>query len=326
MEDDMQARTIGRAPALTEIGFGAAQIGNLYREVDDDSARAAVDAAWDAGIRYFDTAPHYGLGLSERRLGRALASRPRADFVLSTKVGRLLVDNPGGADRLDDDGFVVPATTRRQWDFSRDGILRSVEASLHRLGVDRIDIAYLHDPDEHWEAASTTGVAALVELRDQGVVGAIGAGMNQAGMLADFIERRDVDVVMVAGRYTLLDPSAADRLLPLAAERSVAVVAAAVYNSGLLSAARPPADARYDYAAAPRELWERAHAIADAAEAAGVSLPAAAIAYPLRQPGIASVVVGLRTAAQVASTIERYEAVVPPELWEHLVAKELIRA
>ena len=246
--------------------------------------------------------------------------------MLSTKVGRLLVDNPGGASRPDDEGFVVPAALRRQWDFSRDGILRSLEASLDRLGLDRIDIAYLHDPDDNWEAASTTGAGALIELREQGVLGAIGAGMNQAGMLADFVERCDIDIVMVAGRYTLLDDAAADRLLPAAAERSVAVVAAAIYNSGLLSSARPAADAKYDYAAAPADLIERAHAIADVAERHGVDLPSAAIAYPLRRSEITSVVVGLRTAAQVESTLKRYRTRMPDALWHELVADGLVPA
>lgn len=320
----MRTRSTPRVPALTEIGFGGAQIGNLHRAIRDDTARAAVDAAWDAGIRYFDTAPHYGLGLSERRLGAALRERARSEYVISTKVGRLLVDAPESADRLDDDGFAVPATLRRQWDFSRDGIRRSVEQSLERLGLDSIDIAYLHDPDAHWDAASTTGVAALAELRDEGVIGAFGAGMNQAAMLADFVERCDVDIVMVAGRYTLLDDAAADRLLPLAAERGVAVVAAAVYNSGLLSAPRPPADARYDYAAAPRQLTRRAHEIADVAERHGADLPSAAVAWPLRRPEVTSVVVGMRTSEHVESTVARYRADIPPAMWEELEGRGLV--
>lgn len=323
-EDAMRTRTTSRVPTLTEVGFGGSQVGNLYRQVDEATARAAIDAAWDAGVRYFDTAPHYGLGLSERRLGDALRCYPRDEYVLSTKVGRLLVDDPDGASRWDDQGFAVPATQRRHWDFSRDGILRSVEASLNRLGLDRIDIAYLHDPDDHWEAASTTGVRTLIELREQGVLGAIGAGMNQVDMLADFVERCDLDIVMVAGRYTLLDDAAADRLLPLAADRSVGVVAAAVYNSGLLSKLRPAADAKYDYADAPSDLIQRAHAIADVAERYGVDLPSAAVAYPLRRPEVTSVVVGVRTAAQVESTVTRYRTRMPDALWTELVVDGLI--
>ena len=219
---------------LTSVGVGGAQFGNLFRETTDDETAAAIDAAWERGIRYFDTAPHYGLGLSERRMGAALRSRPRDEYVLSTKAGRLLVDNPEGEGQLDDDGFIVPATTKRVWDFSRDGVRRSIHESLERLGVDRIDIAYLHDPDAHWDAASTTGIEALRELRDEGVIGAIGVGMNQAEMPAAFIRECDIDVVMLAGRYTLLDRTAERELLPLAVEHDVAIVAAGVYNSGLL--------------------------------------------------------------------------------------------
>ncbi|MFE7843622.1 aldo/keto reductase [Microbacterium sp. NPDC057407] len=320
----MHTRRTGRAPATTEIGLGAAQLGNLYREVDDDAATATVDAAWDAGIRYFDTAPHYGLGLSETRLGAALSTRPRDDYVLSTKVGRLLVEDPGGRAMADDDGFAVTTTLRRRWDFSRDGILRSVESSLQRLQTDRLDIAYLHDPDEHWDAASTTGIEALVELRDQGVITAIGAGMNQSAMLTEFVRRCDVDITMVAGRYTLLDQSAADDLLPIAADRGVAVVAAAIYNSGLLSADRPREGARYDYSDAPADLVARAHAIADVCERHGTTLPAAAIAYPLRSSVVTSVVIGMRGPGQVASTLERYGAAPPDALWADLEARHLL--
>ena len=264
MTPALRTRALRTGTPLTELGFGAAQLGNLFRETTDAASNAAVEAALGDGLRYFDTAPHYGLGLSERRLGAALASTPRDAVVLSSKVGRLLVDSPETADRLDDDGFVVPASTRRVWDFSRDGILRSVESSLARLGTDRLDIAYLHDPDDHWEAASTTGIAALTELRDQGVVRNIGAGMNQAAMLAEFVRRCDVDVVMVAGRFTLLDSSALDELLPLAAERGVGVVAAAVYNSGLLSSETVDPSAHFDYGTAPRSVVDRAARIADA--------------------------------------------------------------
>src|ERR1035437_8591515 len=188
-----------RDVGLPELGLGAAQLDNLYRETTEEGAAGALDAAWRAGIRYFDTAPHYGLGLSERRLGRLLGDRRRDEFVISTKVGRLLVPNPDGVGR-DTEGFDVPATTRRVRDFSRDGVLRSVEESLSRLGLDRVDILYLHDPDENWEQASKEAVPALVELRDQGVIGAFGVGMNQAEMPARFIRECDIDLVMQIGR------------------------------------------------------------------------------------------------------------------------------
>ncbi|WUJ67804.1 aldo/keto reductase [Kribbella soli] len=301
---------------LTELGLGAAQFGNLFEETTDQQATGAVTAALEEGIRYFDTAPHYGLGLSERRLGQALDGA--AGVLVSSKVGRLLVASPETADRLDDDGFVVPATTKRVWDFSRDGILRSVEQSLERLGTDRLDIAYLHDPDDHWETAATSGIAALVELREQGVVGAIGAGMNQAAMLAEFVRRTDVDVVMVAGRLTLLDHSALDELLPIAQERGVGVVAAAVYNSGLLSTATVDSTAYYDYGRAPQAVIDRASRVAEICDRHGVSLPAAAIQYPLRHPAVASVVTGMRTAEHVRSTANRYRQDIPDSLWDEL--------
>ncbi|MGO4533332.1 aldo/keto reductase [Leifsonia sp. 2MCAF36] len=319
----LPTRPLRNGNAVTELGFGAAQLGNLFRETTDEASQQAVSAALDGGLRYFDTAPHYGLGLSEARLGRALRETPRQDIVLSSKVGRLLVDSPETADRLDDDGFVVPAATRRVWDFSRDGILRSVEESLSRLGTDRLDIAYLHDPDEHWDSASTTGIGTLVELRDQGVVGAIGAGMNQSAMLTEFVRRTDVDVVMVAGRFTLLDPSALDDLLPLAAERGVGVVAAAVYNSGLLSTEKVDRAAHFDYGTAPAAVIDRAVRIAEVCARHGVSLPAAAIQYPLRHSAVVSVVTGMRTADHARSTVARYRAEIPEALWEELAATGL---
>lgn len=310
---------------VTRLGLGVAQFGNMHRVTSDEESEEAVNAAWDSGIRYFDTAPHYGLGLSERRLGRALATYPRDAFAVSTKVGRLLEPSPETADQLDPEGFVVPATVRRRWDFSRDGILRSVESSLERLGLDRLDIVYLHDPDAHWDAASTTGVDALIELREQGVVRAIGAGMNQSAMLAEFVRRTDIDVVMVAGRHTLLDHTADDVLLPLAFERGVDIVAAGVYNSGLLSSAVVADDAHFDYAPAPRALIDRARALADVAAQHGIELPDAAVQYPLRDPAVASVVVGSRTAAHVRSSVERASVEIPEVFWSELADMEQLR-
>ncbi|MFJ8941145.1 aldo/keto reductase [Streptomyces sp. NPDC102365] len=320
----MPLRSLRTGHRLTELGLGAAQFGNLFTETTDDESCRAVRTAMDEGIRHLDTAPHYGLGLSERRLGGALRATRRQGVVLSSKVGRLLVDSPDTADRLDNDGFLVPASMRRVWDFSRDGIFRSVEESLARLGTDRLDIAYLHDPDDHWESASSSGITALTELRDQGVVGAIGAGMNQAAMLTDFVRRTDIDVVMLAGRFTLLDQSALDDLLPTAHERGVGVVAAAVYNSGLLSTTVVDGSAYYDYGAAPGSVVERAARIAAVCERHGVELPAAAIHYPLRHPAVTSVVTGMRTAEHVRSNVARYRAVIPEALWEELHVTGLV--
>ncbi|BCJ56936.1 aldo/keto reductase [Micromonospora endophytica] len=321
-----QRRELARRPTvrLTELGFGASQGGNLHRVTTDDEFTAAVDTAWQGGVRYFDTAPHYGLGLSERRLGAALRHRPREEYVVSTKVGRLLVPSPEDAHRRDAEGFDVPATHRRVWDFSRDGVLRSVEASLDRTGLDRLDIAYLHDPDHHWEQAVSQAVPALIELRDQGVVGAIGAGMNQSAMLARFVQETDIDVVMCAGRYTLLEQGAADDLLPAAEGRGVGVVIAGVYNSGLLSRDRPPADASYNYQQAPPELIERARRIAEVCETYGVTLPQAALAYVRRHPAVISTVVGVRNGTQMAEALRRSAAAVPDELWAALASAGLL--
>ncbi|MFI7550928.1 aldo/keto reductase [Micromonospora sediminimaris] len=322
----MRTHVLPRRPAigLTELGFGAAQGGNLYRATTDEEFVAAVDTAWAAGVRYFDTAPHYGLGLSERRLGSALRHRPRDEYVVSTKVGRLLVPSPQNAHLRDSEGFDVAASHRRVWDFSRDGVRRSIEASLARTGLDRIDIAYLHDPDDHWEQAATEAVPALVELRDQGVVGAIGAGMNQSAMLARFVRETDVDVMMCAGRYTLLEQGAATDLLPLAESRGVGVVIAGVYNSGLLSRDHPPADALYNYQQAPPELIERARRIAEVCDAHGVTLPQAALAFVRRHPAVVSTVVGVRNGTQMTETVRRSATVVPDELWRSLAATGLL--
>ncbi|WP_433224032.1 aldo/keto reductase [Dactylosporangium sp. CS-047395] len=309
---------------LTALGFGAAQGGNLYHATSDEMFAAAVDAAWDAGIRYFDTAPHYGLGLSELRLGAALRDRPRRSYLVSTKVGRLLEPSPGTARRRDPEGFDVPASHRRIWDFSRDGVRRSLEASLRRCGLDRFDIVYLHDPDEHWQQAATEALPALAQLRDQGVIGAIGAGMNQAAMLARFVRETDVDLVMCAGRYTLLDQCAAHDLLPAARQHGVGVVIAGVYNSGLLAQDRPPAGAMYDYRPAAPELLRRARRIAAICAEHGVTLPEAALAFVRRHPAVVSTVVGLRSRPEVAETVRRAAVAVPDELWPALHAAGLI--
>lgn len=311
--------------ALTELGFGASVIGNLYRITPPHDASATVDAAWESGIRYFDTAPHYGLGLSERRLGAALRDRPRDAYVVSSKVGRLLVPNerPSG---VDSEGFVVRDDLRREWDFSRDGVLRSIEATLERTGLDRLDVVYLHDPDEHWRQAAEEAMPALAELRDQKVIGAIGAGMNQSAMLARFLRETAADVVMLAGRYTLLDQSALDDVLPAAQEQGKRVVAVGVFNSGLLSRERPAAGMKYDYQDAPKDVVERARAIAEVCEARGTTLPAAAIAFPLAHPTIINVTLGMRHPEQVTRNVELHRRHIPEGLWDDLRARRLIRS
>ncbi|MGO4592190.1 aldo/keto reductase [Leifsonia sp. 2TAF2] len=305
---------------LGPIGYGAAALGNLYGARPDDVWRGIVPAAWDAGIRYFDTAPHYGLGLSERRLGESLRGLPRDHYVLSTKVGRLIEPNPdyrpGDTDVAN--LFNVPATERRRVDYSRDGVLRSVEDSLARLGVDSIDLLLVHDPDEHEREALDAAFPALDELRSQGVIRAYGAGMNQSAMLTRFVRETDLDVVMCAGRYTLLDRSAAGDLLPAAQERGVQVVVAAVFNSGLLATERPLAHARFDYGEPPAHLVARTNRIADIAAPYGVTVPQLAAQFPLRHPAVSTVVLGADTPDQVSANARLRDAPIPEELWAEL--------
>ncbi|MFI6938140.1 aldo/keto reductase [Streptomyces sp. NPDC050418] len=317
-----RARLAATDVLVSRLSFGAAPIAGLFEPVGEEQAYEAVTAAWDAGIRTYDTAPHYGLGVSERRLGEVLRAQPRDSFTLSTKVGRLLVPYDGGGDDLAAGGFAVPATHRRVWDFSADGIRRSIEGSLERLGLDHIDIVYLHDPDEHEEWALREGYPALERLRAEGVVGAIGAGMNQAEMLTRFLTDTDTDVVLAAGRYTLLDQIALEALLPAAAARGRSVVAAAVYNSGIL--AEPRTGATYNYTTAPDALLTRARRIRHLAERHGTTLRAAALAFPLAHPAVASVLVGMRSAAQVRDTAEQFARPVPDDFWAELKAEGLL--
>ncbi|TDD46446.1 aldo/keto reductase [Nonomuraea terrae] len=319
----MDSKRLGHsAVEVTELGFGGGPLGGLFAPLTDDAAAEALAAAWEGGIRYFDTSPHYGIGHSERRIGEFLRQVPREQYVLSTKVGRLLLpQDPAG--RMDE-FFQVPATHRRVWDFSRDGIRRSVEDSLTRLGVDRIDLLFLHDAEEHFETALRDGYPALAELRAEGVVGAIGAGMYDTRMLTRLVREADVDAVMLSGYYTLLEQSALGDLLPACAERGVSILAASIFNSGVLATPRPGPDARFEYRPASEEVLRRAHRIADVCEAHGVTLPEAAMAFPLRHPAVAGIVVGMRSAEEARRNLAAFTRQVPERLWTDLVAAGLI--
>ncbi|MCW2910689.1 MAG: putative oxidoreductase [Actinomycetia bacterium] len=317
----MDQNPIGKTPAtVTALGFGGASAGNLYQETTDADTVTAVDQAWAGGIRYFDTAPHYGLGLSERRLGAVLRDRPRELFVISTKVGRLLEPNPwpAGSD-LAAGGFAVPDTLRRRFDFSAGGVRRSLEASLERLGLDRMDLVYVHDPDDHVDEAVAGAIPELIRMREEGLVTAVGVGMNQWQAPLRMVRETGIDLVMLAGRWTLLDRSG-QPLLDECAARGVAVVAAAPFNSGLLARAWPPDGAYFDYGPAAPEVLARARALAGVCERYGVSLPDAAVQFPLRHPAVVSVVSGMRSGEQVASTLARFATVVPDEAWTELDA------
>jgi D-threo-aldose 1-dehydrogenase len=312
--------------ALGRLGLGCAQLGNLYREVDEATAARTVAAAWDAGIRYFDTAPHYGLGLSERRLGAAVRDFPRAEYVLSTKVGRRLVPDPEGAGRRDSEGFAVPADHRRVWDFSAEGVHRSLDESLARLGLDWVDLVLIHDPEDHMAAALDEAYPALAELRAQGVVRAVAAGSKRWDVLHTFARDTDVDFVMIAGRYTLLEQPALDTLLPECERRGVGAIIAGVFNSGLLAEERPREGLPYEYVAAPSTVLDQARALAATCARHGTSLPAAAIAFAAAHPAVASVVVGAQDPDQVRRNAALAGADPPPkELWADLVAEGLLR-
>ncbi|MFF9808352.1 aldo/keto reductase [Streptomyces coeruleorubidus] len=302
---------------VSRVGLGTAPLAGLFSAVGAEQAAATLDTAWTAGIRYFDTAPHYGAGLAERRLGDFLADtgRAREEYTVSTKVGRLLVPGdaaPGDEAFHGDEGLV------RVRDYSADGVYRSLAESLERSGLDAFDIVLIHDPDDHWEEAVGGAYPALARLRAEGAVRAIGAGMNQTAMLTRFVIETDLDCVLVAGRYSLLDRSAADELLPLCAKREVGVLVGGVYNSGIL--ADPAPGATYDYAPASEGVLRRALALADRCSAHGVPLAAAALQFPLRHPAVTGVVVGARSPREMTENIAHATTAVPQALWAELDA------
>jgi D-threo-aldose 1-dehydrogenase len=306
--------------SVTRLMFGAAPIGGLFAPVPAQAARATLEEAWACGIRAFDTAPHYGAGLSEQRLGAFLRERPRAEFVVSTKVGRRLV--PADGDVEGAEGFYGTPRLSRVRDYSRDGVLASLEDSLARLGLDRIDIALIHDPDDHAAQALDGAYPALAELRSARTVGAIGLGMNQTAMLEWFIRRADLDCVLVAGRYTLLDPGAAHTLFPLCLARGVAVLAAGVFNSGVLADPRP--GATYDYAAADPELIARATRIRAVCERHGLPVGAAALQFTLAHPAVTAAVIGARTPGEMAEDAGYLGRPLPGGLLGELAAEGLV--
>jgi D-threo-aldose 1-dehydrogenase len=290
---------------LGRLGLGTAPIGGLYEAVEDETAQALVERAWTLGLRYFDTAPLYGAGLAERRLGAALRGKPRHEFAVSTKVGRLL--RPG-----ESEWHGAPALVD-YFDFSHDAALRSLEESLERLGLDRVDIALVHDPDDHVDEALAGSFRALQRLRDEGVVRAIGVGANHAEVHCRFAREADPDCFLVAGRYTALDRSAADELLPLCEELGIAVIAGGVFNSGVLAGGDT-----FDYEPAPPEVLARVERLREMCERHGVPLAAAAVQFPLRHPAVATVLVGCRTQEEVAENVRLSNLDVPDALWDEL--------
>lgn len=339
---------LGRTPLeVTRLGFGMAPLGGLYEAVTDEAAAETLAHAWSIGIRYYDAAPLYGYGQAEQRLGRMLTTHERSEFVISTKVGRLLypLDEVLAHPEWDRDwqrlGSVtgigpdsVPAEELNDWyyrgvpevrpvyDYSYDGVMRSVESSLKRTGLDRLDILWIHDPDTHWEQAIGGAYPALADLRSQGVVSAIGAGMNQAEMLARFAREGDFDAFMCAGRYTLLDQPALTELFPLCVEKNIAIVIAGVMNSGLL--ANPGPDSHFDYGPAPQVWIDKALRLKAVCERHGVPLRAAALQFVFAHPVVATVVAGVRKISHLDDTVSMMQVPIPDDLWDDLRAENLL--
>ncbi len=320
---------------FTELGFGAAPIGNLFRAISDDDAHAVLEAAWAGGVRYFDTAPLYGLGLSETRLNRILRGKRRADYVLSSKIGRLLQAVP--PDQSDGVGKWIDVPSRREiYDYGYDATMRSLEFSLERLGVDRIDILYAHDLDifNHGSQAALQarleefmagGYRALVAMRDQGVIHAFGGGLNEWEPCQWLLERGDFDIFLLAGRYTLLEQEALESFLPLCQSRGVGIVVGGPYNSGIL-AIGPKPGVHYNYAPAPDWVMAKTARLQDVCEGHGVRLVDAAFQFPLRHPAVVAMIPGGQGVAEMASNLQAESAMVPEALWAELKAEGLIRA
>ncbi len=319
---------------FTELGFGTAPLGNLYRPVPDDEAHAVLEAAWAAGIRYYDTAPFYGLGLSEVRVNRFLRGKPRDSYLLSTKVGRLMRHAPP-EERAGIGKFFDTPSRREVFDYSRDGILRSIDDSLERLGVDRIDILFVHDldvythrtqekVDGYLEQFMKSGHGALTSLRDQGVIKAIGGGINEWQMAQVLAERGDFDLFLLAGRYTLLEQEALDSFLPLCQKRGIGIVLGAPYNSGILATGARPG-AYYNYDPAPQPIVDRVNRIEAVCERHGVRLIEAALQFPLAHPSVVAVIPGGQRVSEVESNRALLDTNIPASLWADLKAEGLLR-
>lgn len=314
-----------RVQLPTTPGLGCAQLGNLFAAMSDRDAMELLESAWEAGVRYFDTAPHYGLGLSEQRLGLFLQGMPRSEFLVSTKVGRLLIPTPHRRNFLDDEGFIVPASYRREWDFSAGGVRGSLEASHDRLGLDRIDIALIHDPQDHAEQALNDAASALEAMRSDGTVGAWGVGTRDTELLVRFARETAVDVVMLAGRFTLLTHVEALTLMDLCEKSGIAVINAGVFNSGILATDTPDPGAHFEYGRVPATILERAREIADVCARHGIPLVQAAFAFATSHSAVASVVLGADTSLQATGNARLAELPRPDTaLWDDLANSGLL--
>jgi D-threo-aldose 1-dehydrogenase len=299
------------------LSLGTGSLGNLYEAVDDRAARETISSAWEAGIRYFDTAPLYGSGLAEIRLGEVLSEYPRKEFVLSTKVGRLL--QPG---HDPDSIFVQTPLYRPVFDFGRDAVLRGISESITRLGIDRVDLVYVHDPVDHYREALNAALPTLMELKGQGVIQAVGVGMNEVAPLERFIANAAIDCVLLANRYTLLDQQALARLLPACQERSIAVAVGGALNSGIL--ANPFDHPKFLYRDAPPELVAHVRRLNDVCRSHGVPLLAAALQFTFGQPAVDTVLLGARSPREISAAVDAMKLSIPSELWIELKSQGYI--
>lgn len=328
------SRRLGRTNLrLSEFGLGTAAFGNLYQPVTDVAAAAALGAALDAGVQFFDTAPYYGFGLAERRVGDALRAASAGAAVLSTKVGRLLDPAPDADVTAERHGFRSTMPFEPRFDYSYDGVLRSHEASLQRLGLARVSILLVHDigalthgdeaPRRLGELTEGGGFRALARLREEGSIDAIGVGVNEVAICLDLLGRVPLDVILLAGRYTLLEQGALDSFFPACAAAGVSVVVGGPFNSGILASAATEQGC-YDYDQAPAPIVERVGALRSLCTRHDVPLPAAALQFVLAHPQVASVIPGARSAAEVTQNLAHYRAAVPPVLWRDLIDAGLI--
>lgn len=345
-----ERRTIGRSNfALPRFGLGTNPLGGIHDAISAETAAATVERCWDLGVRFYDTAPVYGYGNAERAVGEVLRDKPREEFVLTTKVGRLLLSD--GPPEHEDTMVLwegerlykgVDANVRPYFDFSYDGVMRSLEASRERTGIDRFDLVHIHDPDLYPDEAIDGAFRALAELREQGVISGVGCGMNQWELLADLATRADFDCFLLAGRYTLLDHSALDTLLPVCAQRGISIINGGVYNSGLLSHPDPGSigevdrsaagitswadNVTYNYVPAEREVIDRAAALHAVCQSFDVPLRAVALQFSLHHEVVASVLMGPRSPEQAEDNVAMLTTPVPAALYAELKERGLLPA
>lgn len=322
----LERKTLGKSGiAVTRVGLGCAPLGGLYGDIPDEQALEVVRRALSLGINIIDTAPLYGYGTSEMRIGRAVADKNRDDFVLATKVGRLLVSKEDKeADLRQDANWGTTSPLRPKFDFSYDAVMRSVEESLKRLQTNRIDILHIHDPDNHYEQALDGAYPALDKLRSQGVIRAVSAGMNQSEMLARFAREGDFDCFLLAGRYSILEQGAMDELFPLCESKNIGILLGGTYNSGIL-ASDLNAGAKFNYADAPADVLRRARGLQAVAARYRVSLKAAASQFALAHPQVTCIIPGTRVPDRVEENLRLVDEPIPPDFWDALKADKLIR-